>query len=164
MRHVVAGASSRKLTTVSRAGTEATINKPFHERVKKIEISDPRHNSKLAKEDGEEVAFSQGVIPMRRTQLWNDMDAESCDDPVMVIEYIADICVYFGEIEVCVFRLIAWTASSARASFLLVNSSSSVSPASSSPPVRVVYGLCNTNGMQADNGDSRRKDRKNIKT
>lgn len=41
------------------------------------------------------------------TQLWNDLDAEGCDDPVKVSEYIADICVYFKEIELRVSPIIA---------------------------------------------------------
>jgi len=55
MRRVVVGVPSRRLTTVSRADTEATINKPFPELVDKIEIGDPRHNTKLAKEGGRRV-------------------------------------------------------------------------------------------------------------
>jgi len=41
------------------------------------------------------------------TQLWNDLDAEGCDDPVKVSEYIADICVSFKEIELRVSPIIA---------------------------------------------------------
>jgi hypothetical protein len=73
------------------------------------------------------------------TRLGNDLDAEGCavPVPVMVNEYIADICVYFKQIEVRISPLIVWTASSAHAAFLWITSSS-VSPASSSPPAHVV--------------------------
>ena len=53
----MAGVPSRRLTTVLRADTEATVNKPFPERVERIEIGDPQHNSELAKEDWEELHF-----------------------------------------------------------------------------------------------------------
>ncbi|KJA18759.1 hypothetical protein HYPSUDRAFT_1097415 [Hypholoma sublateritium FD-334 SS-4] len=32
-------------------------------------------------------------------QLWDDLDAEDWDDPFMVSEYVADVCVYLKEIE-----------------------------------------------------------------
>ncbi|KAF8970127.1 cyclin-like protein [Flammula alnicola] len=32
-------------------------------------------------------------------QLWDDLDAEDWDDPLMVSEYVADVCVYLKEIE-----------------------------------------------------------------
>lgn len=57
--------------------------------------------------DDDKVAAELGVDTPYGTQLWNDLDAEGCDDPVMVSEYFADICVYFKEIEVRVSPLIA---------------------------------------------------------
>jgi G2/mitotic-specific cyclin 2 len=33
-------------------------------------------------------------------QLWDDLDAEDWDDPVMVSEYVADVCVYLKQVEV----------------------------------------------------------------
>ncbi|KAJ3517522.1 hypothetical protein NLJ89_g466 [Agrocybe chaxingu] len=33
-------------------------------------------------------------------QLWDDLDADDWDDPVMVSEYVADVCVYLKQIEV----------------------------------------------------------------
>lgn len=33
-------------------------------------------------------------------QLWDDLDAEDWDDPAMVSEYVAEVCVYLKEIEV----------------------------------------------------------------
>ena len=40
------------------------------------------------------------VVPPS-TQLWEDLDAEDWDDPVMVSEYVVDVCVYLKQIEVC---------------------------------------------------------------
>lgn len=37
-------------------------------------------------------------------QLWDDLDAEDWDDPFMVSEYVADVCVYLKEIEVRISR------------------------------------------------------------
>ena len=34
-------------------------------------------------------------------QLWDDLDAEDWDDPVMVSEYVVDVCDYLKEVEVC---------------------------------------------------------------
>jgi G2/mitotic-specific cyclin 2 len=34
------------------------------------------------------------------TELWDDLDAEDWDDPVMVSEYVVDVCVYLKQIEV----------------------------------------------------------------
>jgi hypothetical protein len=33
-------------------------------------------------------------------QLWDDLDAEDWDDPVMVSEYVAEVCVYLKQVEV----------------------------------------------------------------
>ena len=33
-------------------------------------------------------------------QLWDDLDAQDWDDPVMVSEYVADVCVYLKQVEV----------------------------------------------------------------
>ncbi len=33
-------------------------------------------------------------------QKWDDLDAEDWDDPLMVSEYVADVCIYLKEIEV----------------------------------------------------------------
>jgi len=37
-------------------------------------------------------------------QLWDDLDAEDFDDPVMVSKYVADVCVYLKELEVHALR------------------------------------------------------------
>jgi len=58
-------------------------------------------------EDAEQVAFElQKVEEFTEVQAWDDLDAEDWDDPVMVSEYVADVCVYLKEIEVsCLRRL-----------------------------------------------------------
>ena len=45
------------------------------------------------------------VVPPS-TQLWEDLDAEDWDDPVMVSEYVVDVCVYLKQIEVCFLQFI----------------------------------------------------------
>ncbi|GLB39126.1 putative cyclin family protein [Lyophyllum shimeji] len=37
--------------------------------------------------------------PKEEVQLWDDLDADDWDDPAMVSEYVADVCVYLKEIE-----------------------------------------------------------------
>jgi len=55
--------------------------------------------------DAEQVAFElQKVEESTEVQLWDDLDAEDWDDPVMVSEYVVDVCVYLKEIEVCCLR------------------------------------------------------------
>lgn len=34
-------------------------------------------------------------------QLWDDLDADDWDDPIMVSEYVSEVCVYLKQIEVC---------------------------------------------------------------
>jgi len=36
-------------------------------------------------------------------QLWEDLDADDWDDPLMVSEYVVDVCAYWKEVEVRVF-------------------------------------------------------------
>jgi G2/mitotic-specific cyclin 1/2 len=42
--------------------------------------------------------------PSSNVQLWDDLDEEDFDDPVMVSEYVSDVCVYLKEIEVRILR------------------------------------------------------------
>ena len=52
----------------------------------------------------DKVAAQLEVEPSSESvQLWDDLDAEDFDDPVMVSEYVGDVCVYLKEIEVRVF-------------------------------------------------------------
>jgi G2/mitotic-specific cyclin 2 len=37
-----------------------------------------------------------------KPQLWDDLDEGDWDDPTMVSEYVAEVCVYLKEIEVCI--------------------------------------------------------------
>ena len=52
----------------------------------------------LAEIDPEDAA----QIEEEKPQAWDDLDANDWDDPVMVSEYVAEVCVYLKEIEVCV--------------------------------------------------------------
>lgn len=38
--------------------------------------------------------------PVGKAQLWDDLDKDDWDDPMMVSEYVAEICVYLKEVEV----------------------------------------------------------------
>ena len=40
------------------------------------------------------------IAPAPSVQLWDDLDAEDWDDPVMVSEYVVDVCVYLKQVEV----------------------------------------------------------------
>lgn len=41
-------------------------------------------------------------------QLWDDLDADDWDDPIMVSEYVADVCVYLKQIEVCLYPYVTY--------------------------------------------------------
>ena len=41
-------------------------------------------------------------IEEEKPQAWDDLDANDWDDPVMVSEYVAEVCVYLKEVEVCI--------------------------------------------------------------
>ncbi|KAG5645499.1 hypothetical protein DXG03_005908 [Asterophora parasitica] len=45
------------------------------------------------------VDLDQEITPEEEKQLWDDLDADDWDDPAMVSEYVADVCVYLKEIE-----------------------------------------------------------------
>ena len=58
-----------------------------------------------SQEEADKVAAQLEAEPLSSNgQLWDDLDEEDFDDPVMVSEYVADVCVYLKEIEVCLFR------------------------------------------------------------
>jgi len=63
--------------------------------VKELEALDESQAEvdKVAAELVEEIAPAS-------VQLWDDLDAEDWDDPVMVSEYVVDVCVYLKKIEV----------------------------------------------------------------
>jgi len=55
--------------------------------------------------DADKVAAQLEIEPpSSNVQLWDDLDEEDFDDPVMVSEYVVDVCVYLKEIEVRVLR------------------------------------------------------------
>jgi hypothetical protein len=113
-------------TTVSKTETEAPVEskpavEPIHE---KMEIDEPaedeeahrvfkrRHTDEKvivhAKFLDDSQAEADGVAKeleavepsASNVQLWDDLDAEDFDDPIMVSEYVVDVCVYLKEIEV----------------------------------------------------------------
>lgn len=44
--------------------------------------------------------------PEEKVRRWDDLDEGDWDDPTMVSEYVAEVCVYLKEVEVRVFRLV----------------------------------------------------------
>jgi len=48
----------------------------------------------------DQIAAELQATELSPIQLWNDLDAEDWDDPLMVSEYVADVCDYLKEIEV----------------------------------------------------------------
>jgi G2/mitotic-specific cyclin 1/2 len=54
-----------------------------------------------SQEEADKVAALLEAEPLPSNgQLWDDLDEEDFDDPVMVSEYVVDVCVYLKEIEV----------------------------------------------------------------
>ncbi|KAF8189336.1 nime/cyclinb [Pholiota molesta] len=112
-------------TTVSKTETEAPVeSKPTVELIhEKMEIDEPaedeeahrvfkrRHTDEKvivhAKFLDDSQAEADGVAKeleavepsASNVQLWDDLDAEDFDDPIMVSEYVVDVCVYLKEIE-----------------------------------------------------------------
>ena len=103
---VVSSVSSKRL---SRAVGEEDLGRVFKKRhtekkelaVKELETLDESQADvdKVAADLVEEIAPSS-------VQLWDDLDAEDWDDPVMVSEYVVDVCVYLKQVEVLSFILI----------------------------------------------------------
>ncbi|KAF9525729.1 cyclin-like protein [Crepidotus variabilis] len=58
-------------------------------------------NQDLSQLDADKVALQlEPAESSPSAQLWDDLDAEDWDDPVMVSEYVVDICKYLQELEV----------------------------------------------------------------
>ena len=51
--------------------------------------------------EADKIAAELRVAEMSPIQLWDDLDADDWDDPLMVSEYVMDVCDYLKEIEVC---------------------------------------------------------------
>jgi len=54
--------------------------------------------------DADKVAAQLAAIeeePEAKPQLWEDLDEDDWDDPMMVSEYVAEVCVYLKQVEVC---------------------------------------------------------------
>ncbi|PPQ66962.1 hypothetical protein CVT26_009993 [Gymnopilus dilepis] len=49
--------------------------------------------------EADKVAAELEAVEPSNVQLWDDLDADDWDDPVMVSEYVVDVCVYLKEIE-----------------------------------------------------------------
>ncbi|KAF8899794.1 cyclin-like protein [Gymnopilus junonius] len=49
--------------------------------------------------EADKVAAELEAVEPSDIQLWDDLDADDWDDPVMVSEYVAEVCVYLKEIE-----------------------------------------------------------------
>ncbi|TFK41653.1 cyclin-like protein [Crucibulum laeve] len=54
----------------------------------------------LIEAEAEMSAQAKAEIEDAKPKLWDDLDAEDWDDPVMVSEYVGDICEYWKKIEV----------------------------------------------------------------
>ena len=97
---VASSVSSKRL---SRAVGEEDLGRVFKKRhtekkelaVKELETLDESQADvdKVAADLVEEIATPS-------VQLWDDLDAEDWDDPVMVSEYVVDVCVYLKQVEV----------------------------------------------------------------
>ena len=97
---VASSVSSKRL---SRVVGEEDLGRVFKKRhtekqelvVKELETLDESQADmdKVAADLVEEIAPPS-------VQLWDDLDAEDWDDPVMVSEYVVDVCVYLKQVEV----------------------------------------------------------------
>ena len=93
-------ASSALSKRISKVVAEEDLGRVFKKRhtekqelaVKELEALDE------SQADVDKVAAD--LIAPPSVQLWDDLDAEDWDDPVMVSEYVVDVCVYLKQIEV----------------------------------------------------------------
>jgi hypothetical protein len=93
-------ASSESSKLISKVVAEEDSGRVFKKRhtekqelaVKELEALDE------SQADVDKVAAD--LIAPRSVQLWDDLDAEDWDDPVMVSEYVVDVCVYLKQVEV----------------------------------------------------------------
>jgi len=44
----------------------------------------------------------EAAVEEEKPRAWDDLDANDWDDPVMVSEYVVEVCVYLKEVEVCI--------------------------------------------------------------
>lgn len=83
----------RRVTKKRHTGERITVTR--------VETLPPSESSRI---DEERVAHQLSVPQVDddddTTDLWDDIDAEDMDDPLMVAEYAAEICRYWKEIEV----------------------------------------------------------------
>ena len=96
-------ASSVTTKRLSRVVGEEDLGRVFKKRhtekqelaVKELEVLDESQveADKVAADLVEEIAPPS-------VQLWDDLDAQDWDDPVMVSEYVAEVCVYLKQVEV----------------------------------------------------------------
>ena len=86
----------------SLVGEEERVFKRRHTEKRELEALDESQSEvdKVAADLVEDI-----VAPS--VQLWDDLDAEDWDDPVMVSEYVVDVCIYLKQVEVCWFDLFA---------------------------------------------------------
>ncbi|KAF6757781.1 nime/cyclinb [Ephemerocybe angulata] len=75
------------------AAVEAVVEAPQAEESNASQLEADKIASELVKV--EESLFE----PEPEDQLWDDLDADDWDDPVMVSEYVVDVCKYWKELE-----------------------------------------------------------------
>jgi hypothetical protein len=93
-------ASSKRLSRVVGEEDLGRVFKRRHTEKKELAVkgSETLDESQV---DADKVAADlvEEIAPPS-VQLWDDLDAEDWDDPVMVSEYVAEVCVYLKQVEV----------------------------------------------------------------
>jgi hypothetical protein len=81
--------------------TEPPVEKNLDESQIDVErIAADLENIEPEPEPEVEVEEPVPIVVDEKPQLWDDLDANDWDDPVMVSEYVAEVCVYLKEVEV----------------------------------------------------------------
>jgi hypothetical protein len=95
---VASSVSSKRLSRVESEEDQGRVFKKRHTEKKEVKELETLDESQI---DVDKVAAGlvEEIAPPS-VQLWDDLDAEDWDDPVMVSEYVSDVCVYLKQIEV----------------------------------------------------------------
>ncbi len=93
LRAVLEEEEDRRVTKKRHTGERITVTR--------VETVPPSEGSHIDEERvAHQLSVPEGDDDEDTTELWDDIDAQDMDDPLMVAEYAAEICRYWKEIEV----------------------------------------------------------------
>ena len=97
---VASSVSSKRLSRVVGEEDLGRVFKKRHTEKKELAVKELEDLDESQVDVDKVAADLVEEIAPPSVQLWDDLDAEDWDDPVMVSEYVADVCVYLKQVEV----------------------------------------------------------------